>query len=104
MDEKLMLEMVGYLGTLLVLFSFTRRDIKWLRIFNMMGGGISLIYAILVNTMPVVILNGSLILINGYQLLREIKNKKSAVGVNSDVLSAYDVEENTEEKKNEEQS
>ena len=68
MDSKLALELFGYLGTALVLLSFFMHDIKWLRAINMAGGLISLIYALLVNTMPVVVLNASLICINAYQL------------------------------------
>ena len=68
MDSKLALELFGYLGTALVLLSFIMHDIKWLRAINMAGGLISLIYALLVNTMPVVVLNASLICINAYQL------------------------------------
>ena len=77
MDPKIMLEIFGYFGTALVLISFLMRDIKWLRIFNMAGGLISLIYAIVVNTMPVVVLNASLITINAVQLARLlIKERK----------------------------
>ena len=82
MNGDLFLELFGYLGTALVLISFLMHDIKWLRAVNMAGGTISLIYAICVNTMPVVVLNGSLILINGVQLARilrmerEIKEEK----------------------------
>lgn len=76
MDEKLLLEIFGYIGTALVLLSFTMHDIKWLRAVNMAGGTISLIYAICVNTMPVVVLNGSLILINGIQLARILRRER----------------------------
>lgn len=98
MDEELMLELFGYLGTALVLVSFFMRDIKWLRIINMSGGLISLIYAICVNTMPVVVLNGSLILINGVQLVRLlIEERKNAETVNNDDGGAYDEKENDKE-------
>ena len=76
MDEKLLLEIFGYVGTALVLISFLMHDIKWLRAVNMAGGTISLIYAICVNTMPVVVLNGSLILINGIQLARILRRER----------------------------
>ena len=76
MNEKMMLEIFGYIGTALVLLSFTMRDIKWLRAVNMAGGTISLIYAICVNTMPVVVLNGSLILINGVHLARILRKER----------------------------
>jgi hypothetical protein len=76
MDPKIWLEIFGYLGTALVLVSFLMHDIKWLRAVNMAGGAISLIYAIIMNTMPVVVLNGSLILINGVQLARILRRER----------------------------
>ena len=76
MNGNLFLELFGYLGTALVLISFVMHDIKWLRAVNMAGGTISLIYAICVNTMPVVVLNGSLILINGIQLARILRKER----------------------------
>ena len=76
MNGNLFLELFGYLGTALVLLSFLMHDIKWLRAVNMAGGTISLIYAICVNTMPVVVLNGSLILINGIQLARILRKER----------------------------
>jgi hypothetical protein len=76
MNGDLFLELFGYLGTALVLISFLMHDIKWLRAVNMAGGTISLIYAICVNTMPVVVLNGSLILINGIQLARILRRER----------------------------
>ncbi|MBQ8416697.1 MAG: YgjV family protein [Clostridia bacterium] len=71
------LEAFGYLGTALVLFSMMMTSLKWLRIFNVMGSVISMIYAALVGTVPVVLLNLGMILINLAQLLRE-KRKQTA--------------------------
>lgn len=76
MDPKVALEIFGYFGTALVLTSFIMRDIKWLRAINMAGGIVSMIYAILVGTMPVVVLNASLICINAYQLIHILINEK----------------------------
>lgn len=76
MNPNLALEIFGYIGTGVVLISFIMKDIKWLRVVNMAGGLISLIYAILTNAMPVVVLNGSLILINGVQLMRIIRAER----------------------------
>ena len=79
--KNIALELFGYFGTGLVLLSFLMRDIKWLRLINMSGGLISLIYAILTNTMPVVVLNASLILINAIQfagiIIKEQKEKSA---------------------------
>ncbi len=99
MGGKIALEIFGYLGTALVLLSFLMKDIKWLRIFNMAGGAISLIYAIIVNTMPVVVLNASLIAINAVQLIAILK-KERAEKVNSEEFGAYYNTNDNEEKGN----
>lgn len=78
MDAKIAMEILGYVGTALVLLSFLMTDLKWLRILNMCGGFLSLVYAIYTNTMPVVVLNGSLITINGIQLMRIIRSERDA--------------------------
>ena len=81
-----------------MLLSLLMHDIKWLRIFNMSGGLISLIYAICVNTMPVVVLNSSLILINGIQLMRILREERKAADAIKNVeAEAYDIEENRNE-------
>ncbi len=72
------LEIFGYLGTALVLLSMMMTSMKRLRIFNMAGSVISAIYAIAMNTWPVVLLNLGLILINLFQLVREGRNEKEA--------------------------
>ena len=97
MNEKIALELFGYLGTALVLISFVMHDIKWLRAVNMAGGLISLIYAIIVNTMPVVVLNGSLILINGIQLMRILRQEREAAKVISDGTDTYTEEDKDKE-------
>lgn len=98
MDPKIALEIFGYFGTALVILSFFMKDIKWLRGINMAGGLISLIYAILVNTMPVVVLNAMLITINGIQLVRQIINeRKVAPEGNAATPDAYNNEEERKE-------
>ncbi len=92
--EEILLEIFGYFGTALVLLSFLMHDIKWLRIFNMSGGLISLIYAIIKVTMPVVVLNVSLIIINAFQLIRILMKEKAD--------KAVQVADNQNEKEKEE--
>ena len=98
MDPKIALEIFGYFGTALVLVSFLMKDIKWLRAINMAGGLISMIYAMCVNTMPVVVLNAALITINGFQLARIILGeRKTANAGNIADAPAYDEKENNRE-------
>ena len=76
MEKNIYLELFGYLGTALVIVSMLMTDINKLRIINISGGVISLIYAICVNTMPVVVLNATLVTINIIQLIRFEINRR----------------------------
>lgn len=97
MNNDLALEIFGYTGTAVVLLSFVMRDIKWLRAVNMAGGLISLIYAICVNTMPVVVLNASVITINAVQLMRIFRAEREAAESTSTADEAYNNQEKKEE-------
>lgn len=65
-----LLEIFGYIGTALVLLSMMMTSINKLRYVNMAGALISMIYAFLTNTWPVVFLNLGTIVINTAQLIR----------------------------------
>jgi lipid-A-disaccharide synthase-like uncharacterized protein len=98
MTPELMLEIFGYIGTVLVLLSFFMTDMKWMRIINMVGGLITLIYAILRHDNPVMVLNASIITINTIQLIRYfIKVKKEKKAVISEEPGAYNNEKKKEE-------
>ena len=75
------LEIFGYIGTALVLVSMMMTTVKWLRLFNMSGAVISMIYAILVRTWPVAVLNLGIIVIHIVKLwhLHRGEKRKGAV-------------------------
>lgn len=75
MNYKLYLDLFGYLGTALIFLSMMMTNMVKLRLVNMAGSLISMIYAILTQAWPVVVLNGGLILINTVQLIRAHKKK-----------------------------
>ena len=62
------LEIFGYIGTALVIVSMMMKSINKLRIFNISGAVISMIYSIIVTAWPIVVMNACLIAINSYQL------------------------------------
>ena len=73
------LEIFGYIGTALIILSMTMKSLNKLRILNISGSVISVIYAAVSNTWPVVLLNASLIAVNIYQLIKiNILSKKKA--------------------------
>lgn len=64
------LEIFGYLGTLLIVVSMLMTSVTRLRVFNISGSVISMIYAVVCHTWPIALLNLSLITINVVQLIR----------------------------------
>lgn len=73
--NNIYLEIFGYIGTALVIISMMMTSVLKLRIINMCGGVISLIYAVLTNTWPVAVLNASLVCINFVQTVRQLRKK-----------------------------
>ncbi len=67
------LEIFGYVGTVLVLLSMAMTSLIKLRIFNMAGSLVSMIYALCIGTWPVVLLNFGMIAINALQLVRHYR-------------------------------
>lgn len=64
------LEWVGYAASLLVLISLLMSSIIKLRWINMIGSGIFCVYGFLIGSIPVGIMNGGIIIINIYYLIK----------------------------------
>lgn len=75
------LEIFGYIGSALVILSMMMTSVLKLRIINMSGSLISLIYAICVETWPVVVLNACLLCINLVQTARRLQPKGEIIPV-----------------------
>jgi len=60
----MLVEIIGYLGMVIVLLSFLAKDIKLVRIINIVGSVLCLLYGILTGTIPTAVLNGSLFVLN----------------------------------------
>lgn len=67
------LEIFGYIGTMLVLVSMMMSSLAKLRIINVFGSVISMIYSLLISAYPIVFLNLGISLINVYKLITEKK-------------------------------
>ncbi|HEY4797480.1 MAG TPA: uroporphyrinogen decarboxylase [Bacteroidia bacterium] len=68
-------EIVGYIACASVLISFLMKEIKTLRMVNIIGCVLFVAYGILLNTSwPVIITNVAIIVVNIYYLLK--KNKR----------------------------
>ena len=66
-----MLNSVGILGTIFVLISFLMKDVKKIRIVNIIGAILFVIYGIYTHTLATWLLNSCLIIIHIFYLVRE---------------------------------
>ncbi|WP_380184014.1 YgjV family protein [Kalamiella sp. sgz302252] len=67
-------DILGYAGTALVITSFLCQSLIKLRLLNAVGASFVTLYAILTHAWPVAILDGFIVVINVFQLLRHRKN------------------------------
>ena len=61
-------ELIGYAASLFVLLSFFNKDLRKLRIVNSVGCGLFVIYGILLPSVPVILTNVAILLVNAYYL------------------------------------
>ncbi|MBP3816336.1 MAG: hypothetical protein J6H21_05645 [Firmicutes bacterium] len=64
MNSQMIIEIVGYIGSALVLVSFLMTSVWKLRIVNTIGSFIFMIYALIIRSYPTAIMNFCLVLIN----------------------------------------
>ena len=76
MDTAMMIEIFGYIGSVLVVVSMLMSSIVKLRIVNTIGSIVSGTYALIVGALPLVLMNGCLIVINVYNLFKLLKTKQ----------------------------
>ena len=76
MDKALLLEVFGYVGTVLVVVSMLMSSLVKLRVINTIGSVISGSYALIIGSYPMVLMNGSIILINLYNLHKLLRTKQ----------------------------
>ena len=67
------IEILGYMGTALVVASFLGTSMVRLRLLNFIGAAVITIYSLLISAWPMVLLNTLLAVINGYHYFRLIR-------------------------------
>jgi hypothetical protein len=89
MDTATIYAMIGYVGSILVAIGLLMTSILRLRLFSLSGAIVFIIYSVLIEAYPVVILNIVIIMINLYQLnkLRKLEDAFDLLDV--DVESSY---------------
>lgn len=70
MSAARIVEMVGYLGSVLVVVSMLMTSVRRLRVVNAVGAGIFTIYALLIRSYPTAWMNFCLVVIDVYHLIR----------------------------------
>ena len=90
--KNIIFELIGYLGTAVLLFSFVMTKIKWMRTVNIIGCVLSVIYAICVNNTPTLVLNIAICIINSIQLIRLLIVEKRSSECMSTPEEAYNEE------------
>ncbi len=77
-------EIIGYIGTALVILSMTMTSVRRLRAINVLGSAFSTAYAIFGGAWPIVIMNVTLSAINIYHLIRgREEGREDLVAVNA---------------------
>lgn len=76
MDKTMLLELFGYVGSVLVVVSLLMTSVIKLRVLNMAGSIISGTYAMIIDSFPLALMNGCLIIINVYNLYKLLNSKQ----------------------------
>ena len=70
MNPEVLIELYGYLGSFLVVVSMLMASVVKLRVVNTIGSVVSGTYALIIGSFPLALMNGCLIVINGYNLFK----------------------------------
>ena len=74
-----MQDILGWIGTGLILYSFTLNDIKKLRIVNMIGSVAWILYGIKTNIMPTIFVNTCVLIIHAHWLYKNTNKSKGMI-------------------------
>lgn len=75
MNTKFIIELIGYLGSIIVLVSFLMSSVAKLRVVNACGSFIFAVYALIIHSYPTALMNFCLVGINIVNLVRLNKTK-----------------------------
>ncbi len=76
MSPELLVELYGYLGSALVVISMLMASVVKLRVVNTIGSIVSGTYALIIDSFPLALMNGCLIVINVYNLIRLLRTDR----------------------------
>ena len=70
-------EFIGFAGTLFVLLSFLMKDLVKVRIINIIGAILFVVYGLCIGALSTWLLNGVLILVHCWFLIKQYVNKRT---------------------------
>lgn len=76
MNTSTIIELVGYLGSTLVVVSMLMSSVVKLRVVNTIGSVVSVTYALIIHAYPLALMNICLIIINCYNLAKLLKSER----------------------------
>jgi len=76
METSFIYELIGYAASLLVAISLMMSNILRLRVVNMAGAAVFCIYGILINSVPVALMNAFIVLVNIYYIIQMWTSKE----------------------------
>lgn len=76
MDPSVFIEVVGYVGSALIILSMLMTSLVKLRVINTVGCVVSTIYSLIIGSYPVAIMNICLMIINIWNLVRLFRPNK----------------------------
>ena len=89
MTGKTLIELIGYLGSALVVVSMLMTSVVRLRIINLIGSAIFTVYALIIKSYPTAAMNLFLVGINVYHLIRLLKEQKHYDLIRVDADDSY---------------
>ena len=89
MTRETVLQLVGYFSTLLILISFLMTSVVKLRLVNLVGSAIFVVFAFMTKSYPTAIMNVGLCIINIYFLIRLIRSKQLTTMLPIELDNAY---------------
>ncbi len=89
MDTKMIIEIIGYIGSALVLVSMLMTSVVRLRIINLTGSIIFAGYALAIRSYPTAVMNIALAGVNIYHLIKIFREQKVYTLVKTDIEDGY---------------
>lgn len=72
-----MVELLGYLASGLIVLSLVMSSLLRLRVINLVGAAVFALYGVLIGSVPVVVTNGAIVVINVVYLARLLRDRSS---------------------------